>query len=264
MVTNRLTIIPKNRIIVVPEGITMRIAAYFRVSTKAQGEGDRLGLPAQEAAVDRFCEQNGHEIVGRYADVGFSGATADRPELARVLADASLAKFDAVVVYRGDRLARDTMLDGYLRYMLKRHGVAVLSASEGDSAGEDPVARLTQSVLAAVAEFERHLIRQRLSAARRVKKASGGYADGRPRFGFRAENASLVAIEREQAAIALMRRLRRRGESFRSIATALDSVGYLPRRGSTWHPFSVRRILARKTPKPKSVQQGFGTAAWEC
>jgi DNA invertase Pin-like site-specific DNA recombinase len=165
------------------------------------------------------------------------------------------------VVYKGDRLARDTMLDGYLRFVLKRHSVGVVSASERDTAGEDPTARLTQAVLAAVAEFERHLIRQRLSAARRLKKAKGGYSDGRPRFGYRAENASLVADEHEQEAIVLMRRLRRRGESFRGVAAALQRDGYQTRHGSAWHPFTVKRILSRKTSKPKSVNQGSGTVA---
>lgn len=241
----------------------MRVAIYLRVSTKGQGEDDKLGIPTQEAAVDRFCRQHGHEVVGRYADIGFSGATADRPDLARLLADASTGGFEALVVYKGDRLARDTMLDGYLRFTLKRHNVAVLSASERDSTGEDPIARLTQSVLAAVAEFERHLIRQRLSAARKLKKLSGGYADGRPRFGFRAENASLVADEREQEAIILMRRLRSHGESFRDIATKLRENGIESRHGSKWHPFTVKRILSRKSSKPKSAKQVSGKLAQE-
>jgi DNA invertase Pin-like site-specific DNA recombinase len=244
----------------IPGGVFMRIAAYYRVSTKAQGETDRLGLPAQEAAVERFCIVNGHEIVERHSDVGFSGATADRPELARLLAEAADQRFEAVVVYRGDRLARDTMLDGYLRYTLKRRGVSVLSATEKEAAGEDPTAKLTQSVLAAVSEFERHLIKARLFAARRLKKARGGYADGRPRFGFKAENASLVTSEHEQEALCLMRRLRRSGKSFRAIAVALDSSGHRPRRGSTWHPYTVKRILSRKTVRPRSVSQDSGTA----
>jgi len=237
----------------------MRVAVYYRVSTKAQGEDDRLGLPAQEATVEGFCRQQGHEVIGRYTDVGFSGATADRPELAGLLSDAADRRFDAVVVYRGDRLARDFMLSGYLLYGLKRHGITVLSATEKEAAGEDPVSRLTQQVLAAVGEFERHLIRQRLSAARRLKKQNGGYGDGRPRFGYRADGAALVPHEQEQKALSLMRRLRHRGESFRMIAVALETAGHRPRHGLAWHPFTVKRILSRRAV-PKSVKQGFGRA----
>lgn len=257
---NRLTVIPKRRIMTKPGGETMRVVAYFRVSTKSQGESDRLGLPAQEAAIERFCREGRHELGERYSDVGFSGATADRPELARLLSDAVGGAFQAVIVYRGDRLARDTMLDGYLRYSLKRRGVAVLSATETDTTGEDPTAKLTQAVLAAVSEFERHLIKARLSAARRLKKARGGYADGRPRYGFKAENAALVPDEREHEAVVLMRRLRKRGESFRAIASALEASSFRPRHGSAWHPFSVKRILARKAVRPKAAFQASDDA----
>jgi len=238
----------------------MKVAAYFRVSCKKQGEADRLGLPAQEAAVQRYATENGHEVVDSYRDIGFSGATADRPDLARLLTDAADGRFEAVLVYRGDRLARDTMLDGYLRFTLKRHGVTVLSATEKNASGEDPTAKLTQSVLAAVAEFERHLIKARLSAARRLKKARGGYADGRPRYGFRAEGAALVPCEQEQVAFRLMRRLRRQGATFRTIAATLAAQGCQPRHGCVWHPFTVKRILSRKQARGKSVLQYSGKA----
>jgi len=225
------------------------------VSSRGQGEEDRLGLPTQEAAIERFCAERGHEVIERYSDVGYSGATADRPDLARLLADANDKQFEAVVVYKGDRLARAVMLDGYIRFSLERHGVKVLSASERDTSGEDPTARLTQAVLAAVAEFERHLIKARLSAARRLKKARGGYADGRPRYGFRAEAGTLMPDEFEQERLSLMRRLRRRGHSFRAIANILNTDGYRPRHGMTWHPFAIKRILSRKTVRPKSVKE---------
>lgn len=236
----------------------MRVAAYYRVSHKSQGESDRLGLPTQQAVVERFCREQGHEIVRRFNDTGFSGATADRPELARLLSDASDDHFEAVVVYRGDRLARDTMLDGYLRFMLKKHGVGVLSATEREAAGTDPTAQLTQAILAAVAAFERHLIKARLSAARRLKKARGGYAEGRPRYGFKAENATLLPDDREQEAISLMRRLRRRGKSFRAIASTLEASDYRPRHGLAWHPYTIQAILARKNLRPKAVFQASG------
>ena len=232
-----------------------KVVVYLRVSGRSQGEDDRLGLPSQEAAIQRYCQRHGHEIVKRYCDIGFSGATADRPQLARLLAAAPEKQFQAVVVYRGDRLARDMMLDGYLRYALKRHGVEVLSVTEKHATGEDPTAKLTQSVLAAVAEFERHLIRQRLSAARRLKKARGGYGDGRPRFGFRAAGGALVPHEDEQRTLRLMRRLRRRGESVRAIAKALNAGGYCPRHASAWGASTIHQVLTRRVRKPSRVDK---------
>lgn len=217
----------------------MKVAAYYRVSTKGQGEDDRLGLPTQRHAVEKFCRD--HEIVKVYEDNGFSGATADRPGLAQMLEDAASGMFSAVVVYAWDRMARDTMLDGYLRYRLKALGVSVLSATQHN--GIDPTSELTQNILAAVAQFERHLIAQRLSAARRLKKSRGGYAGGKPALGLKVLDGELVPNEAEREALKVARRLRRSGKSVRAIAQALNDAGIASRSGKPWASSTVHKML---------------------
>lgn len=224
----------------------MNVAVYYRVSTKGQGEDDRYGLPAQRAAVERFCRTNRHSIVATFEDRA-SGATADRPELARLLSESG---FEAVVVARWDRLARDRTLDGYLRYSLGRHGVGVLSATEEN--GADPHAELTQGILAAVAGFERHLIRQRLLAARQLKRQRGGYAEGKPRYGTKALNGSLVVDATEARVIDVARRLRRGRQTYREIAAALDAKGLKPRSGGRWSASTICDILKRR---PKTARR---------
>lgn len=217
----------------------MNVAAYYRVSTKGQGEDDRLGLPTQRHAVQRFCST--HEIMRVYEDNGYSGATADRPALAQLLEDASSGLFEAVVVYAWDRIARDTMLDGYIRYRLKALGVTVLSATQTN--GIDPTSELTQNILAAVAQFERHLIAQRLSAARRLKKSRGGYAGGKPALGLMVSDGELVPNEAEREALKMARRLRESGKSVRAIAQALNDSGMRSRSGKPWASSTVHKML---------------------
>lgn len=221
----------------------MNVAVYYRVSTRGQGEDDRLGLPTQREMVERFCRESGYTIAGVYEDVGYSGATADRPGLASLLAESSSVAFGAVVVYAWDRLARDTMLDGYLRYRLRSAGVSVLSATQSN--GIDATSELTTSILAAVAQFERHLIAQRLSGARRLKKSRGGYAGGRPAIGYRAEGGALVSAPTEIEALRLARRLRKAGRSIREIAAALNAAGIPSRSGGEWASSTVHRMLTR-------------------
>jgi hypothetical protein len=62
----------------------------------------------------------------------------------------------------------------------------------------------------------------------------------------------LVANDREQSIIALMRQLRSEGMSFRGIASRLDSEGVLPKRGRRWDHTTVKSILNRNTPNPES------------
>ena len=225
----------------------MNVAVYYRVSTKGQGEDDRLGLPSQRAGVERYCKRSGHTTVREYEDKGFSGATADRPGLARLLAEAAAGAFDALVVYKWDRIARDTTLDGYLRYRLRELGVKVLSATEEN--GVDPASNLTASILAAVAQFERSLIAQRLTAARRVKKERGGYAGGKPRYGMRAVGGNLEPNESELEVVRVIRELRRQRKSLRKIGAELDRRGIPSRQGKQWSAAAVNAILNRRASR---------------
>lgn len=230
----------------------MKVALYYRVSTASQAEEDRYGLPAQRIAVERFCKRHKCEVVARYEDPGHSGASADRPGLALLLHDAGQPNedgrkppFDAVIVAKFDRLARDSMLDGYLRFTLKQRGVKVLSATEEQADDDNPTAKLLQGVLIAVAEFERSLIKARLMGGRRAKKAAGGYAEGRPRYGTRAENGSLIPDREEAAVVELVRSLRKKGLTIRAIAGRLNARGFSARHGRAWQPSTVHNVLKR-------------------
>lgn len=238
----------------------MKVALYFRVSTAAQAGEDRFGLPAQREAVEKYARKHKFEVVAVYEDAGFSGATADRPNLAKLLHDAAheddkgrKPPFDAIVVAKFDRLARDTMLDGYLRFTLKKLGVAIISATE-ETRDDDPTSQLMQAMLAAFAQFERSLITARLSGGRRVKRAKGGYAEGRPPYGMRAENGSLVADEAEAKVIEVIRGLRKQRRTVREIADRLNSKGLAPRHGTTWGASTVHNIVKRfEKPRRRST-----------
>lgn len=216
----------------------MNVAVYYRVSTKAQGDGDRLGLPVQRKTVQAYCRERGYVIVTEFEDRS-SGADANRAALADLLS--RKGEFEAVVVYKWDRLARDTMLDGFLRYTLRQNGVACISATEQN--GLDPIAKLTQEILTAVAAYERVLITQRMVAARRLKASRGGYAAGQPPYGYRAVGGALEPRSDEHEGLAEMRRLREQGETLRAIAKRMNEAGFKPRMAGAWGPSSVLSAL---------------------
>ena len=216
----------------------MRVAVYYRVSTKGQGEDDRFGLPAQRDAIERYCAERGHEIVQIFEDVGYSGATADRPGLAALLVAEAI---EGVIAYAWDRYARDVMLDGWIRHELQGRGIQCLSATQEN--GEDPTSKLVQNILASVGEFERHVIAQRLAGGRKAKAKRGGYAHGRPPFGMRTKGGSLEPNDAEIAALDLMRDLRKSGRTYAEIAIELNARGLQPRHGSRWRTSSVHYVL---------------------
>jgi DNA invertase Pin-like site-specific DNA recombinase len=84
--------------------LTKRAALYARVSTKNHGQTTETQL----VALREFATSRKFEIVNEYVDAGISGAKDRRPELDRLMRDAKLKKFDAIVVARFDRFARST------------------------------------------------------------------------------------------------------------------------------------------------------------
>jgi len=174
----------------------MRAAIYARVSTSGQGQSPEM----QVRELREYCERRGWKIAGEYVDAGVSGAKDSRPELNRLMADAHRRRFDAVVVWKFDRFARS--VSHLLRALetFQSLGVEFVSLAEGVDTST-PAGRMIFTVLGAVAELERSLIRERVKAGLRNAKAKGKHV-GRPKAildaseiaGLRAQGLSWLAI----------------------------------------------------------------------
>lgn len=153
----------------------MRAAIYARVSTSNHGQD--VGMQTRE--LRQFCEARGWQIVGEYVDAGVSGAKDSRPELNRLMADASRRRFDAVIVWKFDRFARS--VSHLLRALetFNSLGIAFVSLSEQIDTST-PTGKMIFTVLGAVAELERSLIAERVRAGLRNARAKGKRL-GRPR-----------------------------------------------------------------------------------
>lgn len=153
----------------------MRVALYARVSTKQHGQDVETQLQALRA----WAKQRKAKIVDEYADRGWSGSKERRPELDRLMADAKHKRFDGVLVARFDRFARSVKhliqaLDDF-----KSWGVDFVSLTESVDTST-PMGKMVFTVLAAVAELERALIRERVQMG--VDRARrDGKRLGRPR-----------------------------------------------------------------------------------
>jgi putative DNA-invertase from lambdoid prophage Rac len=105
-----------------------------------------------------------------------SGARNDRPGLRRVMEAARRGEIDAVLVWKLDRAGRSTLdLLANIRELVEQHGVRFLVTSQGLDVkpGGDAISRLLLTVLAAVGEFERDLIRDRTRLGLRAAKRRG-------------------------------------------------------------------------------------------
>ncbi len=121
-----------------------------------------------------YATRRGWHVGAEYIDTGWSGAKASRPELDRLMNDAAMRRFDAVMVWKLDRFGRSVRdcLDGI--ESLRGNGVRFLVVSQSiDTDESSPTARLLLHILASVAEFERELIRERVRAGIKSAKHKG-------------------------------------------------------------------------------------------
>jgi DNA invertase Pin-like site-specific DNA recombinase len=218
-----------------------RAIGYARVSTAEQVNG--FGLDVQRQAITEHCRAHGLDLIHILADEGQSGAKGieARPGLARALAEVESTR-SVLVVYRADRLARDLVLQETIIARLRAAGASIVSISEPDIDSGDPTRVLVRQVLGAIAQYERALIAARTAAGRAAKRAAGGYAGGRPRYGTAAREGALVPAH--QATIARARVLRSQGLSLRQLAEALEAEGHRSAFGRHWGLATLARMVA--------------------
>jgi DNA invertase Pin-like site-specific DNA recombinase len=142
-----------------------RAALYLRVSTLDQHPETQMydlrGLAAQR----------GFEIVHEYSD-RISGAKVKRPGLDQLLADARHGKFDIVMVWAFDRIARSTRHFLEVLDELNHINVEFVSFRENVDTG-GPLGRAIVVIIGAIAELERNLIIERVRAGMRRARLEG-------------------------------------------------------------------------------------------
>jgi DNA invertase Pin-like site-specific DNA recombinase len=168
-------------------------------------EIDRGQTPeTQLVALRDYADSRGFAIVEEFIDAGVSGSKDSRPALNRLMIDAQRRRFDVVLVARFDRFARSTRHLVLALEEFQTLGVDFISLSESIDTST-PMGRMVFTIIGAVGELERSLIRERvLLGLARVRKS--GRKLGRPRVHV---DASAV------------RKLRSQGFSWQKVADTL-------------------------------------------
>jgi site-specific DNA recombinase len=217
-------------------GSTRLAIAYLRVST------DEQRLDQQRDAIERWAASAGVRIAAWCQDVGVSGASPldERPALLEALRALREHGAGALVTAKRDRLARDVSTAAAIERLADEAGARVVTADGLDSSAS-PEGQLVRTLMDAMAQYERALIRARTKAALQAKKRRGERVGSVP-YGWSSDGGHLVPEPAEQAALTRMRDLASAGLIQREIADALMTEGFKPR-GSRWHVTTVARAL---------------------
>ena len=221
----------------------MRLVGYTRVSTVDQA--DNTSLEDQRTRVLSYGVAMGHEVVKCFSEVGSGKDAGNRPEFQGAIAMLKNGEADGLIVAKLDRLGRNVtdllkLVDETIAPLGKSLIILDLQIDTSSPAG-----RMVLTMMGAMAEMERSVIRERVERGRLAKAAKGGYAFGAPPIGQKAVDGELVPDEAEQATIALIHRHRKSGKSPQKIADFLNAQSIPTKRGGAWHHSTVRKVLER-------------------
>jgi DNA invertase Pin-like site-specific DNA recombinase len=149
-----------------------RAALYMRVSSLDQHPETQLYDLRQMA------QQRGYQIVEQYTD-RISGAKAKRPGLDSMMRDGRRGRFDVVLVWASDRIARSVKHFLDVLDELNRLNIEFVSFREQIDTG-GPLGRAVVVIIGAIAELERNLIVERVRAGMRRAKLEGRHIGRKP------------------------------------------------------------------------------------
>jgi len=192
-------------------GNSKRACLYLRVSTASKTKHDsgtyNQNPAVQEQPLRELIAQRGWQLQRVYSDRA-SGAKERRPGLDALMADARRGTFDVVLVFRFDRFARSVKQLVLALEEFRSLDIDFISHQESLDTST-PMGKAMFTIIAAMAELERSVIRERIMAGMEYARARGtksGKPIGRPRAIFRRDEA---------------RELRAQGRSWRQVARQL-------------------------------------------
>jgi site-specific DNA recombinase len=218
----------------------LRAVLYCRVSLDDQNIESQIDFARQ------YCLLHSITLIEIYADNDVSSRyeVEDRPEGARLLADAKAGKFDTVLVFKVDRLVRGDI--SRTAKFLRECGVTILSMTEPFDSNS-PVGEFVLNLLGNVGKFERsNIIERSRSGLQRVARA-GEWAGGIPPYGYRVDKKRVV-IDPEQSEVVkwifnsyLSGDLRVRG-----ISTYLNAREVKHSISKRWYDTTVSKLLRNR------------------
>lgn len=238
----------------------LRVAIYARVSTNRQLEAD-LSVPDQLAGCGRHAADRHWDVVGTFVERGMSGTDENRPEMLKMLDEATVrpTPFDVILVHSFSRLTRDMIHLELTVRRLAKYNVQLVSITQelpNDSSG--------QLVRQVIGIMDEHFSRENAKHTTRAMKANAelGYWNGsRAPFGYATATACFQGHREKKKLVPhaeeaeVVRRIfdladgvEGSARGVKSIASELNKTGRL-HRGKKFSNSNVHDILTRTVYK---------------
>lgn len=221
----------------------MTVGIYVRVSTDEQVK-DGFSISAQKNKLLSFCDFNDWNNYKIYVDEGISAKDMNRPELKKMLLDIENGLIKTVLVYRLDRLTR-SVLDLYkLLELFDKYDCKFKSATEVYDT-TTAMGRMFITLVAAMAQWERENLGERVSMGLQQKAKEGKYVPSLPPYGYKKVGKDTLEILEEEAEIVreIFDMYTKERIGLAKIARILNERNVPKKNQDVWYQGPVRYIL---------------------
>lgn len=218
----------------------MDVVLYMRYSSDRQTE---QSIEGQQRVCTEFCKQQGYNIVGMYIDRATSAFkdTEKRVEFNRMIKDSDKQLWQAVVVYKLDRFARNRYDSATYKARLKKNGVRVISATENIS--DNPEGVILEAVLEGMAEFYSRELSQKITRGMIESAYKCHSVGGSIPLGYKIEDKKLVLDEPTAQIVRQAFDLYASGVTVAEICERFNRAGYVTAKKTQFNKNSFKSMF---------------------
>lgn len=220
----------------------MKVALYVRVSTLEQAE-EGYSIGEQKDKLKKYCEIKDWTITKIYSDPGFSGSNINRPSIQQLIKDAGTGLYDAVLVYKLDRLSRSQKDTLYLiEDVFQNNNIHFISLSENFDTST-AFGKAMIGILSVFAQLEREQIKERMMMGKAGRAKAGKImAWSNIPFGYVKDNDTYKIDPLRASIVKKIYSMYLAGDSITRIFNRLNEEGHVGK-DINWSYRTVRQVL---------------------